>query len=457
MLQFRNLSIPKSAILALAAVWPAIGLGQTSENNNWSLQQCIDYAMANNLDLLQKRVSIEQSDVDIEARKGALFPTLSAATNQNVSWRPWSNSYVNITDGSFSSTTSTVNYNGTYGLQAQWSVWNGGINRKQLERSRLQQSQAVTDEEVSRLSIQQQIVQLYVQILYQTEAVNVCTDILQSTQIQLDRAQAMYEVGNMSRADLAQVESQVSQEEYNVANAKTQLIDYKKQLRQLLQLPYDQDFGVQTPAIDDSRVMALLPSVADVYANALNIRPELQYSKLGITAAELDIDIARRGRYPTVSLQAGINTSASSGLDFSWAHQIKTNLSNSLGLSISVPIFDGKQTSTNVARARLDRENAEIALEQKQRTLYNDIETYWLNATNAQEQYKYALSNVNSMLESYQLVSEQFEVGLKDVVALTTAKNNLVQSQQQLLQSKYTAVLNRALLNFYQGYELTLN
>lgn len=457
MLSFRNPLIQKCALLALAFMFPVMGHAQEPVQAQWSLQQCIDYAMANNLELRQKRVSVDQSNVDIEARKGALFPTLSAATNQNASWRPWSESYVNITDGAMASTTSKLNYNGTYGLQAQWSVWNGGINRKQLEQSRVQQTQAETDEEMSRLSIQQQIVQVYVQILYQTEAVNVCNDILESTRTQLDRAQAMYEVGNMSRADLAQIQSQVNQEEYNVTNANIQLSEYKKQLRQLLQLPWDEDFAVVAPTIDDSRIMALLPSVADVYNNALTLRPELRYSQLGITSAELAIDIARRGRYPSVNLQAGINTSASSGLDFSWAHQIKNNLSNSFGLTISVPIFDGKQISTSVARARLDRENAEIALEQQQRALYNDIETCWLNATNAQDQYKYALSYANSMLESYALVSEQFEVGLKDVVDLTTAKNNLVQSQQQLLQSKYTAVLNRALLNFYQGYELTLN
>lgn len=446
-----------TVLWAIASMMPYGAQAQTATQTQWTLQQCIDYAMDNNLELRQKRVSIEQSDVDIEVRKEAMFPTLSASTNQNVSWRPWSESYVNITDGSMASTTSTVNYNGTYGLQTQWTIWNGGVNSKQLERSRLQRTQAVTDEEVSQLSIQEQIVQLYSQILYQTEAVNVCKEILASTQTQLVRAQAMYDVGSMSRADLAQVEAQVSQEEYNVANVKTQLSDFKKQLRQLLQLPADEEFGVVTPSIDDARVMDLLPTVADVYGAALTLRPELKYSQLSIDAAELDIDIARRGRYPTVSLQGGINTSASSGLDFSWLRQLKTNLSNQVGLTISVPILDGKQTKTNVARAKLDRENAEIALQQQQRALYNDIETFWLNATNAQQQYKYALTNVKSMQESYDLVSEQFEVGLKDVVALTTAKNNLVQAQQQLLQSKYTAVLNRALLNFYQGQELTLN
>lgn len=423
----------------------------------WTLQQCIDYAMANNLDIRQKQLSIDRSEVDIEARRGALFPSLSFATNQNVSWRPWSSSYVNITDGSMAATTSTVNYNGSYGFQSQWTVWNGGINRKQVERSRVALEQAETEEQSTRLSIQEQVVQLYVQILYQTEAVRVCREILESTQVQVERARAMYEVGKMSRADLAQVEAQQSQEEYNVSSANTQLADFKMQLRQLLELPGGTDFEVSAPTIDDATLMALLPSVDDVYTAAAATRPELRYNRLALQIADLDIDIARRGRYPTLSMMAGINTSASSGLESDWARQMKTNLSNSIGVTLSIPIFDNRQASTNIAQARIDRDAADVTLMQQQRQLYNSIETLWLNATNAREQYRYAVANVASMQESYTLVSEQFAVGLKDIVDLTTAKNNLVQAEQQMLQAKYTAVLNRALLNFYKGESLTLN
>lgn len=422
----------------------------------WTLQDCIDYAFEHNLELRQKQISLQQSEVDIEARKGALFPLLSFSTNQNGSWRPWSNSYVNINNGSFSSTTSTVNYNGSYGLQAQWTVWDGGINRRQLARSRISKDIAEADREITRLSLEEQIAQLYVQNLYQAEAVEVCRNILESTAVQLERAQAMYEVGNMSRADLAQVEAQLSQEKYNLANARTQLSEFKMQLRQLLELPSEMEFSVAAPDTDDGTIMAMLPAVSEVYAVAAKNRPELRYSRLGIESADIDIDIARRGYYPTVSLSAGINTSASSGLEFDWAKQMKTNLSNSIGLTISVPIFDNKKNSTNVARARLNKENSEIALAQQQRQLYNDIESLWLNADNAQRQYSFAVDNAASMRESYTLVNEQFAVGLKDVVDLSTAKNNLVQAEQQLLQSKYTALLNSALLHFYQGAPISL-
>ena len=425
-------------------------------SGTWTLQQCIDYAMDHSLQLRQKQVTVDRNEVQVEARKGALFPSLSFATNQSASWRPFSETYYNLSDGNFNSTSSEVNYNGSYGLSANWTVWDGGRNRKQLKKSRLTKEQSEVDIESTRLSLQEQIVQIYVQILYQTEAVRVNREILANTRIQADRAKAMYEVGNMSRADYAQMEAQVSQEEYNVTNAETQLASFKLQLKQLLEIVDSPDFDVAVPEIDPDNVLAILPTPADVYDMALNTRPELRYYRLGIESAEMDIDIAKRGYYPTLGMSAGINTSNMSGLDKSFGTQLKTNLNNNIGLSISIPIFDQKQNKTNVATARLARESAQIDLELEEKQLRSDIETYWLNAVNAQQQYRNATSSVESMRTSYDLVSEQFAVGLKDIVDLQTGKNNLIQAEQQMLQAKYTAVLNRALLLFYQGSPLTL-
>ena len=429
--------------------------GET-DSGTWSLQQCIDYAMEHSLQLRQKQVTVDRNDVQVEARKGALFPSLSFATNQSASWRPWSEAYYNLSDGNLNSTSSEVNYNGSYGLSANWTVWDGGRNRKQLKKSRIAKEQSEVDIESTRLSLQEQIVQIYVQILYQTEAVRVNREILANTRIQADRAKAMYEVGNMSRADYAQMEAQVSQEEYNVTNAETQLASFKLQLKQLLEIVDSPDFDVAVPEIDSDNVMAILPTPADVYDMALNTRPELRYYRLGIESADMDIDIAKRGYYPTLGMSAGINTSNMSGLDKSFGTQLKTNLNNNIGLSISIPIFDQKQNKTNVATARLARESAQIELELEEKQLRSDIETYWLNAVNAQQQFRNATVSVESMRTSYDLVSEQFAVGLKDIVDLQTGKNNLIQAEQQMLQAKYTAVLNRALLLFYQGSPLTL-
>lgn len=447
----------RSAALTLALGCWALINAQESAKTSWSLQDCIDYALANNLEVKQKEIAYKQTEVDIYANKGALFPSLSFSTNQSVSWRPWSKSYVNVQDGTMSTTTSTVNYNGSYGLQAQWNFWDGGASRKRYQRSKVARDRAVADESVTRMSIQEEIIQAYVSILYQTAAVDVNRQILESTKVLRDRAKTMYEVGEMSLADYSQMESQVSQEEYNVTNSMTQLAEFKQQLKTILEITGPTEIEIEIPAIADETITGLLPDVASVYAYALSSRPEIRYSQLGVELADMDIDIAKRGYYPTIGLSAGVNTNNASGMNQKWYDQIKTNLSNSIGLTVSVPIFDNSQTSASVKRARLERESSLAERDQQMKQLYNEIETIWLNATNAREQYVSALKNSESMQQSYLLVSEQFSVGLKDIVDLTTGKNNLIQARQQELQAKYTAVLNRALLNFYNGTPLTLN
>lgn len=450
-----NYSTMRTTIL-IAILSLAFQVFAQDTSGKWSLERCITYAMDNNLQLKQKRVNVQISETDVEAKKGALLPTVSFNSGQNASWRPWSKSYVNITDGTMSTTSSELNYNGSYGVQAQWSVWNGGRNRRQLDRSRLTQRQSEVDVESTELSLQEQIVQYYVQILYQREAVDVNKQVLASTETLCDRAKTMYEVGQMSRADYAQMQAQVSQEKYNVANSAAQLRSTILALSQILQLPMDDNFDIAVPTISEDMLSAPIPSANQVFEISKNLRPEIRYYRLGIEGADIDIDIAKRGYLPTIGVSAGINSNSASGMKDSYGKQLKTNLNNSIGLSISIPIFDGKQNSTNVAKAQLNRTNAELALELEEQQLYNDIETFWINARNASDQYSSALISVESMRESYNLVSEQFSVGLKDIVDLTTGKNNLLQAEQQLLQAKYTAVLNRTLLNFYQGMEFNI-
>lgn len=446
----------KIAIAAFATALSAIAQTDSLPAQTWTLQQCLDYAMAHNLTIKQKQIAIERSEIDTQAREGALWPSLSFATGHNMSWRPWSERYVNLTDGTMTTSSSELNYNGSYGLSAQWTVWNGGRNRKQLQRSRIEKQISTEDEAASRLQLQEQIVQVYVQILYQREAVEVNKRVLESTQVQMDRAQQMYDIGQISRAELTQMQAQLSQQKYNVVNSQTQLESFKLQLKKLLEIVGPEEIDVAVPAINEALIQSPLPEIQQVYEQALSVRPEIKYNRLNIQSAEMGVDIARRGYYPTLSMSAGINTTHSSGLDTSFGEQLKRNLNNSVGLTLSVPIFDNRTNRTNVASARLDLDAAEIALAQQQKELYSNIETCWLNAENSKVEYSYATANVESMRESYRLVSEQFDVGLKNIVDLNTGRNDLLQAVQQLLQSKYMAVLNRALLKFYSGAPLTL-
>ena len=443
----------KVAVLPLLS---ALSIMTMQAQQKWTLQDCLDYALEHNIQLQQSRLTEAQDAEDIQLRRAALLPSLSFSTNQNASWRPWNQSFVNLSGGTMTSTSSEVNYNGSYGLNASWTVWNGGRNQKSLDKSKLTAEMAEYATAESANSIQEQITQYYVQILYLTEAATVSERVLEASKLQRDRAREMVSVGSLARVDLMQLEAQVSQDEYNVVNARTQAENYKLRLKQLLELVGNDDFNIATPVIDDSRVLSIIPSKDDVYANAYGVRPEIQSGKLSIESAELDIDIARRGFYPSLSMSAGIGTSNSSGQHTALGEQWKRNLNNSIGLTLSVPIFDNRQNRTNVRKAKLSKQAADLSLQDTEQQLYREIESYWLNARNAQQQYMAAKANVESMQQSYDLVSEQFRLGLKNIVELTTGKNNLLQAEQQMLEAKYTALLNLAMLRFYQGEPISL-
>lgn len=422
----------------------------------WTLQECIDYALENNIQIMQSRITTAQNQLDVNQSKASLFPSLSFSTNQNGSWRPFSESTVNLSNGTMTTTRNTTSYNGSYGLNANMTLWNGGRNTKNIKQSKLTRDISELDVKKNENSIQEQITQLYVQILYQTEAVKVNQEILKGSELQRDRAKEMVEVGSLAKVDLAQLEAQVSQDKYNVVNSQSQLENYKLQLKQLLEIVGTEDFNVATTNVTDAAVLATIPDRMTVYNTALTLRPEIASSKLGVESSALAVDIAKAGYLPTISLNASVGTSNSSGLETSFFKQVKTNMSNSLGISISVPIFDQKSNLTSVKKAKLSYLNSNYQLKDAEKTLYSSIENYWLNATTSQQQYIYAKSNVESMEESYDLVSEQFRLGLKNVVELTTGKNNLLQAEQQLLQSKYNTLYNIAMLKFYEGNKIEL-
>ncbi len=443
----RNLMAALSLLLVGSTAW-----GQKT----WTLQECLDYALANNIQLQQKKITAASYQEDVRQSRAALLPSASFSTNQNVSWRPFAASTFNLTNGSMTSNSNKVSYNGSYGINANWTVWNGGRNTNTIKQNRLTEQMSELDVTQQANSIQEQIAQLYVQILYETEAVRVCEEIIKASELQRDRAQVMVDVGSLARVDWVQLDAQVSQDKYSLVQAQSQLANYKLQLKQLLEIHDDEPFDVAIPDVSDEKVMSLVPDEQAVYNAALEIRPEIQSSKLNIESSELAISSARAGYMPTVSVSASIGSSNSSGQHTEFTKQIKTNLSNSVGLTVSVPLFDNLQTRTNIRKAKYALQSSELALQEQQKQLYSTVENHWLNATTSQQQYIYALANVKSMQESYDLVSEQFNLGLKNIVELTTGKNNLLQAQQQLLQTKYTTLLNLALLNFYAGENIEL-
>lgn len=423
----------------------------------WSLRECLDYAVENNIQLKQKEIATKSSHESVTQSKSALLPSVSFSTNQNMSYRPYSQQTITLESGTMTTSSDAISYNGSYGINARWTVWNGGKNHMTIKQNELTEQQNALAEEEQANSIQEQITRLFVQALYENEAIKVNEEVLKASKMQLDRAKVMVEVGNIARVDQVQLEAQVAQDEYSLISAKSQLENYKLQLKQLLEIHNDEAFDIVIPDINDEDIMKALPLQADVYSTAVENRPEILAQKINLESSSLSIKSARTGYMPTISLNGNVGTSnvkAQKNNDI--ANQLKTNLSYSLGLSVSLSLFDNLETRTNIRKAKYAQQTAELQLQEALKSLYSSIESYYLDATTSQQQYIYAKKNVESMQESYELVSEQFRLGLKNIVELTTGKNNLLQAQQQLLETKYTALYNQAMLRFYQGEEIIL-
>jgi outer membrane protein len=422
----------------------------------WSLQDCIDYALSNNINIKKGRVNASSTDVDLLTAKAALFPSLSFSTSHNVVNRPFQETSSYVSGSEILQNSGKTSYNGNYGLNAQWTLYNGGKRLNTIKQVKLNSKAAQLDVETSENSIQESILQNYVQILYAAEAIKVNESTLSVSKAQYERGKQLVAAGSLSRVELAQLEAQVSTDEYQLVTAQTALQNYKLQLKQLLELDCADEMNVQIVEIDDASVLATLPDKLDVYEAALAQRPEIQSGKLNIESAALGVKVAKAGYIPTIGLTAGIGTNHTTGSDFTFSEQVKNGWNNTAGLSVSVPIFNNRQTKSAVQKAKLQQETSQLDLQDKQKALYKSIEGYWLEAVSSQQRYAAAEKKQNSAQTSYELISQQFDLGMKNIVELLTEKNTLLSAKQETLQAKYMAVLNAELLKFYQGEKVEL-
>ena len=429
---------------------------QTDLPEQWTLRSCIDYALENNITIQRNRISAESAEEDVKSAKADFLPSITGSISQRIVNRPNDTNGTIISGDDITTSESKTSYNGSYGIDASWTLYNGGQRLNTYKQQKLNNRIAELSIEESANTIEENITQLYVQILYSAEAVKVNESTLEVSKVQFARGQEQFNVGSIAASDLAQLEAQVSSDNYQLVTSQATLQDYKLQLKQLLELDGDFEMDLYIPELDDSSVLIPLPAKDDVYNAALGLRPEIQSGKLNVDASDLSIKMARAGYIPSLSLTAGIGSNNANGNDFSFSEQIKQNWNNSIGLTVSIPIFDKRQTKSAINKAKLQKQTSQLDLLDEQKTLYRTIENLWLNANSAQQQYVAAKENLKSTQTSYELVNEQFNVGMANTVELLTEKNNLLSAQQATLQAKYTAILNAELLRFYQGEEIDL-
>lgn len=445
-------NVKRWTLLAMGAL---CGCGLYAQSDSlpatWDLQRCIDHALEHNISVRKGRLQAESSAIDVKTAKAAFLPSIQGSIGQRLVNRPWSESSTLISGDQIKTSQSKTSYNGSYGIDLNWTLYNGNSRVNTLKQNELNSRIASLNVAESENSIQEQIAQIYIQILYAAEALKVNEQTLEVSVAEYNRGAQLFEAGSIAKSDLAQLQAQVSNDRYNVVTAQATLADYKLQLKQLLELDGEEEMQLLLPIPENEQILSPLPLKADVYQQALVLRPEIEASKLSIETADLDIKIARAGYLPTLSLSAGVGTSHANGSDFSFSEQLKQNWNNSFGITLSIPIFNQRQTKSAIQKAKIQKQSSQLDLLDAQKTLYKTIEGLWLDANSAQQRYAAALEKQQSTQVSYELVQEQFNLGMKNTVELLTEKSNLLNAQQETLQAKYMALLSTQLLRFYQG------
>ncbi len=444
----------KKTLSSLAVIFLCLAAQAQTESvsRQWSLQDCIDYAIENNISLRQSRNNYLSGLEDTYQSKAALYPTLSASSSQGITNRPFSTTGSSSVVGSnVYSTSKSTSYSGNYGVNSSVTLWNGGSLRNSIKQSKIQNG-------IDSLNIQENtndviisIVQAYMNCLYAKEAVSVSENTAEASRISLDRAKEMKAAGGLSKVDVAQLESQYASDLYQVTSSKVNLDNSRLTLKQLLELGISDEIELTSPADDESDVLRLLPSKEEVCSNALQAMPEMQRASLNLDAAELSIKQAKAGSAPSLSANASIGTTNVSGTGSSIAKQLKQNVNESLGLSLSIPIFQGRKNKTSVNKAKIAADNAILEQMSIEKNLLREVENAYLDAVSAQSQYLSAKEQAKYAEQSYEYTAEAFKVGKKNTVELLTSQNSLLSARVSLLQAKYTALLNNALLDIYQG------
>lgn len=426
----------------MAAMLVALG---AHAQKKWTLKECIDYAIENNVTLKQVKLKAKSAQEDVKQSRAALLPTVTASTNQGVGYSPFDESGADKTY-----------YSGSYNVNAQWTVWNGGQNTNALKINKLTAEQSELSVDETSNDIQETVTKLFVQILYMTEAIEVNRQSLETSKKNEERGRTMVEVGKMSKADLAQLTAQRVASEYAIVESETQLSKYKQQLKNELELLDQREFDIAIPTTSDQQALVDIPAMLSVYQVALMQRPEVKNAQLGVESSKLQLKSARAGHLPTVTMSGSASTSTNSMSDVTWGQQMKRGLGLSGSVIVSVPIIDGRKAKTSIRKAKIAEEQAVLSFQNEEDNLYYTIEGLWLDAVNNQQKFISASASVDSEQASYDLLQEQFNLGLKNIVELLSGKDKLLTALQNKLQSKYMTILNIQLLKFYEGKQINI-
>jgi len=432
-------------------------VGMNADGHKWTLKECIDYAATHNVSIQKNKAQSEEAQINVLQQKGGYLPSLSASSSQSVSYRPFQESATSYVNGnSMTSSSNKTSQNGSYGVNASWTVYNGNQTANNIKAAKLSVEQADLRTEMTLNQIKEQIVQLYVQILYTEEALKVNKEMLEMDEVLYERGKNVLAQGQIAKYELLELQTQVANGKYDIVSTETQISQYKLQLKQLLEIPGNEEFDIADLTVAETEALKQVPTTDEVYEKALGVRPEIKNSEISIQQAELNYKIAKAGWMPSISMSAGFGDSHSSGTNKDWFEQMKRNLDGSVGVSVTVPIFDGRRTKTSVQKADVEKTIAKLDDVDTRKTLYNDIANYRLNAYSYQQRFIAGKEKLNYNEQNYEAIFTKAKIGTMNIVETINARTSLLNAKQDVLQSKYLTIYNMEMLDFYAGNGIDL-
>lgn len=440
----------KSRLLFVALLFIFSGFGAKAQNKTWTLEDCINYALTKNVQVQKAGLSNDRNQLNADQTVNNRLPSVNASARQNFNWYKGFDS----STGQYGSANGSNSTN--YSVSSSLSIYNGEKLTTRIKQAELDLQSGHYYSETVKESVGLNILNAYLQVLYANESVKNAEKQIESTTEQLALAKERMDLGVISMSDYLQIKSELATEKSTLASAQSQLAIGKVTLEQLMELPVDPNFELSFPDMDSLLIENSKPNAEEIYNLALGIKPQIKNAEVTKESTKLDVKIAKADFLPSLSMDAGLSSSYSSLTNSAYTNQLKDRINPSVGLSLSIPIFQKKQVKTNVGLANIAVSDAELDEINTRNQLRKDIEQACVDVASAKSQYDASLEQNQSTQESYDVTTEKYRQGLLNSVDFLVQKTNLITSESKLLQSKFNLIFSFKVVDFYKGVPLVL-
>lgn len=427
----------------------------------WTLEECIDYALENNIRVKQSYLDVKAGEVNQLQSKLDFLPSVNGSASHSYGW----GRSIDLATYQYVNQQSMQSY---FDVSSSVTLFNGFQKLNTLKQRRYDYLASKYNSDKIKNDISLAVAGYYLQILFSRELVGNAREQLDITQQQVDRTRKLVEAGTLAQGSLLDIQAQLANEEVSLVQAQNQLTLANLDLLQLLELQAGTEFSIDVPKLSVNKAPELLP-VDYIYNAALDVMPEIKSAELNYSSTDRALAIAKGSRSPSLTMNAGIGTNFSDQIRLSniptdpgynetkpFSDQLRDNRSTTLSFRLSIPIFNGYQTSSYISRSKLNLLNADYNLQLAKNTLRKNVETAYTDALAAYKTYQARQKSLNSLNESFKYTEQKFNVGMVNALDYNVSKNQLNLAESDLLSAKYDFIFKLKVLDFYLGKSLTL-